>query len=231
MKKLFLICLCFSASLMGYSQKTDAESLAGYAELRNESYQDRAKKYLDTYKLNENGELEITSYLQVGSEKKEMYDNIINWIVSSCTDAATAILYENEEEGRIKTRCHFGKMANDGKKKPKEWVDIRPILSVEVLDKEAIMKFILPGFEVNQQAEDSQSVGFAGNTGFRFTGDETPKEVQFWPIAKSLPYDKDSKYNKATCYMAYVHAIECYKVLKEQVLNAGYKSLRKKKKK
>lgn len=230
MKKLFLICLCFSVSLMGYSQRTDAESLAGNAALNNESYQDRARKYLDTYKLNDLGELEIITYLQVGSEKKEMYDNIINWIISNCTEAATAILYENEEEGRITVRCHFGKMANDGKKKPKEWVDIRPLLSVEIQDKEAIMKFILPGYEVNQKGEDSESGGFAGNNGFRFTGDETPKEVQFWPMANTCPYDNNSKFKKETCYIAYVHAIECYKILQHQVLNAGYNKVHKKKK-
>lgn len=230
MKKLFLIWICLSASVVGYCQKTDVASLEGYANLGKESYQDRATKYLSDYKLNDNGELEITDFLQVGIKKQEMYDNVINWIVASCTDAATAIIYENEEEGRITARCHFGKIANDGKKKPKEWVDIRPTLSVSIQDNEAIMKFILPGFEVMQRSEESDSYGFMGNSGFRFTGDEPSKEVKIWPLIDCFPYNKDCKYNKPTCYMAYVHAIECYKILKQQVLNAGYKSMRKKKK-
>ncbi len=231
MKKLFLICLCFSVSLTAFCQKTDAASLEASVDLGKETYQDRAKKYLSTYKLNDNGELEITSYLQVGDTKQVMYNNLINWIVNSCTEAATAILYENEEEGRITTRCYFGKIANDGKSKPKEWVDIRPILSVEVQEKEAIIKFILPNFEVMQKGDDSCSGGFMGNsTGFCFTGDETPKEVQVWPIAQCFPYNNDCKFTKSTCYMAYVHAIECYKILKQQVLNAGYNTVRKKKK-
>jgi hypothetical protein len=230
MKKLFLICLCFYVSLAGFCQKIDVTSLEINADLGKESYQDRAKKYLSTYKLNDNGELEITSYLQVGDTKEVMYNNLINWIVSSCTEAATAILYENEEEGRITTRCYFGKIANDGKSKPKEWVDIRPTLSVEVQDKEAIMKFILPGFEVMKQGEDEATRGFMGSgKGFCFTGDETPKEVTVWPIAQCYPYNSDCKFSKTTCYMAYVHAIECYKILKQQVLNAGYKTIRKKK--
>lgn len=230
MKKLFLICLCFYVSLAGFCQKIDVTSLEINADLGKESYQDRAKKYLSTYKLNDNGELEITSYLQVGDTKEVMYNNLINWIVSSCTEAATAILYENEEEGRITTRCYFGKIANDGKSKPKEWVDIRPTLSVEVQDKEAIMKFILPGFEVMKQGEDEATRGFMGSgKGFCFTGDETPKEVTVWPIAQCYPYNNDCKFSKTTCYMAYVHAIECYKILKQQVLNAGYKTIRKKK--
>ena len=231
MKKLFLICLCFSVSLTAFCQKTDAASLEASVDLGKETYQDRAKKYLSTYKLNDNGELEITSYLQVGDTKQVMYNNLINWIVNSCTEAATAILYENEEEGRITTRCYFGKIANDGKSKPKEWVDIRPILSVEVQEKEAIIKFILPNFEVMQKGDDSCSGGFMGNsTGFCFTGDETPKEDQVWPIAQCFPYNNDCKFTKSTCYMAYVHAIECYKILKQQVLNAGYNTVRKKKK-
>lgn len=231
MKKLFLICLCFSVSLTAFCQKTDAASLEASVDLGKETYQDRAKKYLSTYKLNDNGELEITSYLQVGDTKQVMYNNLINWIINSCTEAATAILYENEEEGRITTRCYFGKIANDGKSKPKEWVDIRPILSVEVQEKEAIIKFILPNFEVMQKGDDSCSGGFMGNsTGFCFTGDETPKEVQVWPIAQCFPYNNDCKFTKSTCYMAYVHAIECYKILKQQVLNAGYNTVRKKKK-
>ena len=225
MKKLFLICLCFSVTLAGFCQKTDIASLEISADLGNESYQDRAKKYQNTYKLNDNGELEITSYLQVGDTKEVMYNNLINWIVSNCTEAATAILYENEEEGRITTRCYFGKIANDGKSKPKEWVDIRPILSVDVLDKEAIVKFILPGFEVMQKGEDGANHGFMGNSDkFCFTGDETPKEVQVWPMIACYPYNNDCKFNKTTCYMAYVHAIECYKILKQQVLNTGYRT-------
>ena len=176
-----------------------------------------------TYRLNDNGEMEIISYLQVRESKEVMYNNIINWIVSNCTEAATAILYENEEEGRITTRCYFGKIANDGKSTPNEWVDIRPILSVEVMDKEAIMKFTLPGFEVLQKDDNSATRGFMGNTnGFRFTGDETPREAQFWPMALCAPYNEDTKFTKSTCYMAYVHAIECYKILKQQVLNTGY---------
>lgn len=231
MKKLFLICLCFTATLAGFCQKIDVTSLEISADLGNESYQDRAKKYQSFYKLNDNGELEITSYLQVGDTKEAMYNNLINWIVSSCTEAATAIIYENEDEGRITTRCYFGKIANDGKSRPKEWVDIRPTLSVEVQDKEAIMKFILPNFEVMQKSDDSSTRGFMGNTtGFCFTGDETPKEVQVWPISLCYPYNENCKYTKTTCYMAYVHAIECYKILKQQVLNAGYKSTRNKKK-
>ena len=141
MKKLFLICICLSVSLAVFCQKTNAAALEVSAALDKETYQDRAKKYLMTYRLNDNGEMEIISYLQVRESKEVMYNNIINWIVSNCTEAATAILYENEEEGRITTRCYFGKIANDGRATPKEWVDIRPILSVEVMDKEAIMKF------------------------------------------------------------------------------------------
>ena len=121
------------------------------------------------------------------------------------------------------------KIANDGKSKPKEWVDIRPILSVDVLDKEAIVKFILPGFEVMQKGEDGANHGFMGNSDkFCFTGDETPKEVQVWPMIACYPYNNDCKFNKTTCYMAYVHAIECYKILKQQVLNAGYTTKKKK---
>lgn len=223
MKKLFLICLCLSVSLAGFCQKTNVAALEQSAALDNETYQDRAKKYLMTYRLNDNGEMEIVSYLQVRESKEVMYNNIINWIVSNCTEAATAILYENEEEGRITTRCYFGKIANDGKSSPKEWVDIRPILSVEVMDKEAIMKFTLPGFEILQKDDNSATRGFMGNTnGFRFTGDETPREAQFWPMALCAPYNEDTKFTKSTCYMAYVHAIECYKILKQQVLNTGY---------
>lgn len=223
MKKLFLICLCLSVSLAGFCQETDIAALELSAALDGETYQDRAKKYLMTYKLNDNGEMEIVSYLQVRESKEVMYNNIINWIVSNCTEAATAILYENEEEGRITTRCYFGKIANDGKSSPKEWVDIRPILSVEVMDKEAIMKFTLPGFEVLQKDDNSATRGFMGNTkGFRFTGDETPREAQFWPMSLCAPYNEDTKFTKSTCYMAYVHAIECYKILKQQVLNTGY---------
>ena len=81
MKKLFLICLCFSVSLTAFCQKTDAASLEASVDLGKETYQDRAKKYLSTYKLNDNGELEITSYLQVGDTKQVMYNNLINWIV------------------------------------------------------------------------------------------------------------------------------------------------------
>jgi hypothetical protein len=218
-----LICLCLSVSLAGFCQKTNASALELSAALDGETYQDRAKKYLMTYRLNDNGEMEIISYLQVRESKEVMYNNIINWIVSNCTEAATAILYENEEEGRITTRCYFGKIANDGKSTPKEWVDIRPILSVEVMDKEAIMKFTLPGFEVLQKDDNSATRGFMGNTnGFRFTGDETPREAQFWPMALCAPYNEDTKFTKSTCYMAYVHAIECYKILKQQVLNTGY---------
>lgn len=225
MKKLFLICICLSFSLAGFCQKTNAAALELSAALENETYQDRAKKYQTTYKLNDNGELEIISYLQVREPKEVMYNNIINWIVSNCTEAATAILYENEEEGRITTRCYFGKIANDGRPKPKEWVDIRPILSVEVLDQEAIMKFTLNGFEVLQKDENSATRGFMGNiTGFCFTGDETPREAQFWPISLCAPFNDNTKYNKNTCYMAYVHAIECYKILKQQVLNTGYRT-------
>ena len=226
--------------MVGYCQKTDVASLEGYANLGNESYQDRATKYLSDYKLNDNGELEITDFLQVGAKKNEMYDNIINWIVASCTDAATAIIYENEEEGRITARCHFGKIANDGKKKPKEWVDIRPTLSVSIQDNEAIMKFYLPGFEVMQKSEEGDNFGFMGNSLisgiygsemlFRYLIFTIPTLMMIWPLIDCFPYNKDCKYNKATCYMAYVHAIECYKILKQQVLNAGYKSMRKKKK-
>ena len=223
MKKLFLICICLSVSLAVFCQKTNAAALEVSAALDKETYQDRAKKYLMTYRLNDNGEMEIISYLQVRESKEVMYNNIINWIVSNCTEAATAILYENEEEGRITTRCYFGKIANDGKSTPNEWVDIRPILSVEVMDKEAIMKFTLPGFEVLQKDDNSATRGFMGNTnGFRFTGDETPREAQFWPMALCAPYNEDTKFTKSTCYMAYVHAIECYKILKQQVLNTGY---------
>lgn len=223
MKKLFLICLCLSVSLAGFCQKTNVSALELSAALDGETYQDRAKKYLMTYRLNDNGEMEIISYLQVRESKEVMYNNIINWIVSNCTEAATAILYENEEEGRITTRCYFGKIANDGKSTPNEWVDIRPILSVEVMDKEAIMKFTLPGFEVLQKDDNSATRGFMGNTnGFRFTGDETPREAQFWPMSLCAPYNEDTKFTKSTCYMAYVHAIECYKILKQQVLNTGY---------
>jgi len=223
MKKLFLICLCLSVSLAGFCQETNIAALELSAALDGETYQDRAKKYLMTYRLNDNGEMEIISYLQVSESKEVMYNNIINWIVSNCTEAATAILYENEEEGRITTRCYFGKIANDGKSSPKEWVDIRPILSVEVMDKEAIMKFTLPGFEVLQKDDNSATRGFMGNTnGFRFTGDETPREAQFWPMSLCAPYNEDTKFTKSTCYMAYVHAIECYKILKQQVLNTGY---------
>ena len=223
MKKLFLICLCLSVSLAGFCQETNIAALELSAALDKETYQDRAKKYLMTYRLNDNGEMEIVSYLQVRESKEVMYNNIINWIVSNCTEAATAILYENEEEGRITTRCYFGKIANDGKSTPNEWVDIRPILSVEVMDKEAIMKFTLPGFEVLQKDDNSATRGFMGNTnGFRFTGDETPREAQFWPMALCAPYNEDTKFTKSTCYMAYVHAIECYKILKQQVLNTGY---------
>ena len=171
MKKLFLICICLSVSLAVFCQKTNAAALEVSAALDKETYQDRAKKYLMTYRLNDNGEMEIISYLQVRESKEVMYNNIINWIVSNCTEAATAILYENEEEGRITTGCYFGKIANDGRATPKEWVDIRPILSVEVMDKEAIMKFTLPGFEVLQKDDNSATRGFMGNTtGFRFTG-------------------------------------------------------------
>ena len=223
MKKLFLICICLSVSLAVFCQKTNAAALEVSAALDKETYQDRAKKYLMTYRLNDNGEMEIISYLQVRESKEVMYNNIINWIVSNCTEAATAILYENEEEGRITTRCYFGKIANDGRATPKEWVDIRPILSVEVMDKEAIMKFTLPGFEVLQKDDNSATRGFMGNTnGFRFTGDETPREAQFWPMSLCAPYKDDTKFTKSTCYMAYVHAIECYKILKQQVLNTGY---------
>ena len=225
MKKLFLICICLSVSLAVFCQKTNAAALEVSAALDKETYQDRAKKYLMTYRLNDNGEMEIISYLQVRESKEVMYNNIINWIVSNCTEAATAILYENEEEGRITTRCYFGKIANDGRATPKEWVDIRPILSVEVMDKEAIMKFTLPGFEVLQKDDNSATRGFMGNTtGFRFTGDETPREAQFWPMSLCAPYKDDTKFTKSTCYMAYVHAIECYKILKQQVLNTGYSS-------
>lgn len=223
MKKLFLICLCLSVSLAGFCQETNIAALELSAALDGETYQDRAKKYLMTYRLNDNGEMEIISYLQVSESKEVMYNNILNWIINNCTEAATAILYENEEEGRITTRCYFGKIANDGKSSPKEWVDIRPILSVEVMDKEAIMKFTLPGFEVLQKDDNSATRGFMGNTnGFRFTGDETPREAQFWPMSLCAPYNEDTKFTKSTCYMAYVHAIECYKILKQQVLNTGY---------
>ena len=92
MKKLFLICICLSVSLAVFCQKTNAAALEVSAALDKETYQDRAKKYLMTYRLNDNGEMEIISYLQVRESKEVMYNNIINWIISNCTEAATAIL-------------------------------------------------------------------------------------------------------------------------------------------
>lgn len=230
MKKLFILCFCLTMSVFAHAQKADAESLAAAANLGHDSYSDRAKEYAQKYKLNEKGEWVFTDVLNIGATKEEMYDNVINWLMDNCTDAAECIVEENEAEGHIVMRCYFGKMAYEKKDDLKEWVSIRPLLGLDIADQVCTVTFTIPNYEVFVGNDKTGRVLAGGTGSFYFSGDVASKDETIWPLKKCFPWnDGESEYNKSTCAKACVHAFECYRLAKQQVLNAGFRIKRKKK--
>lgn len=207
------------------AQKIDMKILEKNANLGSDSYSERALSLAGEYQPNENGELEITEVVPLqGKKKEDMFKNVHDWIVSISSDAKSSIVYENSDEGKIITRCYFGKIARRTMGDNRYWVSIRPMITIEFKEEKLRLKFTLQNYEVLKRNDDS-GFGFLVG-GFIFTGDGVTKNNQNWLISDCYPYAKSSKHPKVTASKGFVHSIECYKIIKDQIIKEASKDIK-----
>jgi len=207
------------------AQRIDMKTLERRANLGHDSYSDRALSLAEQYKPNEKGELEITEVIALpGKKKEDMFKNIRDWIISISSDAKSSIVYENSDEGKIITRCYFGKIARRTMGDNRYWVSIRPMITIEFKEERLRLRFNLQNYEVLKRNDDSGYGLMVG--GFMFTGDGVTKENQNWIISDCYPYAKSSKHPKVTASKGFVHSIECYKIMKDQIIMEAGKDVK-----
>ena len=88
-------------------------------------------------------------------------------------------------------------------------------------DMTANTKFVSVVFDIIGTGDTTVNLDVTEMTG---TTSATPTTNESDVVIINDTTNDNTKYNKNTCYMAYVHAIECYKILKQQVLNTGYRT-------
>lgn len=226
MKKVFFVLAMALFSFACYAQKLDMKTLEKNANLGKDSYAKRALDLASQYKPNEKGELEISEIIPMdGKKQQDMYKNIQDWIISISSNAKSSIVYENKEEGKIITRCYFGSIARRSMGDNRYWVSIRPMITFEFKDDKLRLTYTVQNYEVLKRNDDSGFGLMVG--GFIFTGDGVTKDNQNWAMIDCYPYASSSKHPKVTASKGFVHSIECYKVLKEQIITVASKEVKK----
>lgn len=227
MRKILLLVVMVFVSFAVYAQKFDMKVLEKNANLGNDSYSKRALSLAGIYKPNDKGELEISEIIPMeGKKQQDMYKNIQDWIISISSDAKSSIVYENKEEGKIVTRCYFGNIARRTMGDNRYWVSIRPLITFEFKDNKLRLTYIVQNYEIIKRNDDS-GYGFIGFGGIIFTGEGVTKDNQNWAMGDCYPYANSSNHPKVTASKGFVHSIECYKLLKAQIIKEAVKDIKK----
>lgn len=217
MKKIIFITFLGLACNTIYAQVITKQELETYTNIEDMSWSDKAKDLAHEHKLNELGELSLSVMNEYkGQSKSQLYNKVMNWVISMASDAKSAIQISDEVEGTIIARYYFPDIAKRTMGGNSYRVSIRPLLKFEFKEERIRISYTLQNYEVLKTNNDGGYVVMYGE-GFGAINNSITKDTQIWALKDCFPFAEERKHPKVTSSRAFVYSLSCYKILIDKV--------------
>lgn len=238
MKRLIILSLFTFTFVFAFSQVVIQDyEFKRYIDKDSLSWPQKAKKLSLEYKLNDNGELKLTDIKKFeGQTKKELYQKVLNWIMSFSKDPV--VLIADEEKGRIETGCCFSYSFRNGMMRNSlSRTSIKPLLQFDFKDEKVRFVYTLRSFEEFKLKKSTDCIMFIG-TNTKIQELESMIEVQThyfensYPFVKNNPKSRNKLFNgieksNTTSFNTaanvssriYVNSIALYHLLKDRMVD------------
>lgn len=213
MKKVLITVLFSIGCITAHSQIISQQDLEAYADIGNTSWSDMAKSLYSSHQLNELGELSISTIKEYnGQSRKQLYDKVLNWIISISPNAKSTMQALDEDEGKIITRCYLPNIAKRTMGDNSYRVSIRPLLRFDFKEGRIRIIYTLQNYEVLKIHDDGGYIMMFGS--FGVTGDGVTKDTQIWALKDCYPFaEKRWKHPKVTSSRAFYFSLISHKIL------------------